>query len=120
MSRSKIIFVFLASLLIQWATAESKDIDYQLDSLFMPTCKPNGYFNVRDRKIPTSQFFLAQKTISPSFYLSPSHYLNTIGWSCKQELKWEKATSLPLRIRLGSQDQADWLDGKRKFAPQVP
>lgn len=120
MNRCNIIFAFLASLLMQSASAQSKVVDFQLDSLFKPAWKPAGFFNVRDRKITGSHFFLAPAATKPSFVLSPSYYLHTIGWSCRQEIKWEKATALPLRIRLGSQDQADWLDGKRRFVVQHP
>ena len=43
----------------------------------------------------------------------PNDFYNlTIGWACKQELKLEKVTTLPLRIRLGSFDQVKLLEGK--------
>jgi hypothetical protein len=31
---------------------------------------------------------------------------------CRQEIKWEQALKFPLRFRLGSVDQANWLEQK--------
>jgi hypothetical protein len=44
--------------------------------------------------------------------LRPDYYNLTIGWVCKQEWKLEKVASLPIRLRLGSVDQTDFLEGK--------
>ena len=40
-------------------------------------------------------------------------YLQNIGVICKQEWKFEKATKIPLRIRMGSLQQCNWLEGKK-------
>ena len=33
---------------------------------------------------------------------------------CRQERKWEQATGLPMKFRLGSWEQAQWLEGKAR------
>ncbi len=43
-------------------------------------------------------FSIAKPAITPFF--------------CRQEIKWEQALKFPLRFRLGSVDQANWLEQK--------
>ncbi len=48
-------------------------------------------------------------------------YYNSLGAACKAELKLEKATHVPLRIRLGSLAQTDYLEQKPNAArPEKP
>lgn len=49
-------------------------------------------------------------TVLPAAF-STAHW----GFFCRQELKWEKATNIALRFRLGSLQQCDWLEGKRRL-----
>ena len=51
--------------------------------------------------------FLALKTEAGSGY-----YLNHLGFFCKQELQLENTLHLPLRIRLGSLQEVNRLEGK--------
>jgi hypothetical protein len=44
--------------------------------------------------------------------LPQDRYTRQSGWVCRQEWKLEKFTGVPLRIRLGSKEQVDWLEGK--------
>jgi hypothetical protein len=44
--------------------------------------------------------------------LPQNFYNQNIGYFCKKELQLQKATSLPVFIRLGSKEQVDFLEQK--------
>jgi len=50
--------------------------------------------------------------ISPFSIISPNYYSQNFGFFCKKELQIEKVTKLPIKIRLGSVQQCDWMEGK--------
>ena len=39
-------------------------------------------------------------------------YIHNLGFFCRQELKIEQQTRLPLRLRLGSLEYTNWYEGK--------
>ncbi|HTN45129.1 MAG TPA: hypothetical protein VL098_02190 [Flavipsychrobacter sp.] len=52
--------------------------------------------------------FRADPGIRPLIY----DYYHSLGAACKAELKFEKSTSIPLRLRVGLIEQADFLEQK--------
>lgn len=62
--------------------------------------------------------FIKPASTGNSFFLKANpavpqdHYTIHSGWVCRQEWKLEKFTGLPFRLRLGSKEQVDWLEGK--------
>lgn len=53
---------------------------------------------------------------NPSEYLKvapiQNNYYNQLGAACKAELNFEKSTKVPLRLRLGSLQQTDYMEQK--------
>ena len=52
-------------------------------------------------------------TISQPF-LSPNYYSTQLGFFCKQEIKFEKTAKIPFKFRLGSVEECDRMEGKRR------
>jgi len=60
----------------------------------------------------------ALRADAPSFKVKPvalhTAYYNHLGFMCRQELKLEKATKTSFRVRLGSVEYTDRMEGKGK------
>jgi hypothetical protein len=45
--------------------------------------------------------------------ISSNFYTQNLGFFCKKELQIEKVIKFPLKFRLGSVQQCDWMEGKQ-------
>ncbi len=81
----------------------------------MPTALQKNRVNFFTAHPPAS-FLLPLPKPKPvtnsSFGLAANYNYLRLGWVCQKEWKLEKTTSIPLRVRLGSQEQVDYLEGK--------
>ena len=55
--------------------------------------------------------------VSPAMLVSPTFYSSNLAFFCRQEIKFEKVTKIPLKFRLGSVQQVDYLEGKNNTRP---
>ena len=47
-------------------------------------------------------------------YVPKAYNYQELAFFCKLEVKMEKSTKLPIKVRLGDVDYVDWLEGKRE------
>ena len=50
----------------------------------------------------------------PAAPIGPDAYARNMGFFCRQEWRWEKTVRIPLRLRLGSLEYVDRMEGKRR------
>ncbi|MFZ4769581.1 MAG: hypothetical protein ACOYLO_05325 [Ferruginibacter sp.] len=56
--------------------------------------------------VPTGLINLNKIIVPANFYVK------NLGFFCKQELKFQAATQLPIKFRVGSVQYTDWMEGK--------
>jgi len=81
-----------------------------------PYSKPCLLFKNFANPIATT---VSLKNTSPVFnipipFLSANYYASQLSFFCKQEIKLEKSVKIPFKFRLGSVDDCDRMEGKRK------
>lgn len=64
---------------------------------------------------PILPIVTSHETSTPPFFLSPAYYAAHLGFFCKQEIKFEKTAKIPFKFRLGSVEDCDRMEGKRKM-----
>lgn len=85
-------------------------------SAFSQSVSPLFKGNILLKKI-TDSIVQGNMYVSPSMLVSPTFYSSNLAFFCRQEIKFEKITKIPLKFRLGSVQQVDYLEGKNNIRP---
>jgi hypothetical protein len=80
------------------------------NNLLLAQCHYKGGLNA-----PIIANKLAANSASLAPVLSPDFYARQLGFFCQQELKFDRITRFPVRLRLGSLDDCDRLEGKKRW-----
>jgi len=96
------------------ATLQSFSFNYNLSQIFLRSA---GQINSINKNQTENDIFPIRGTkysqLLPANYNSlQNFYLQSIGFFCKQEIKLEKNTLVPLRLRLGSVDYTNYMEQK--------
>ena len=62
---------------------------------------------------PLFSYFPGNRHNVEKSIIDPLFYVNNLGFFCKQELKFQSATRLPFKFRLGSVQYCDRMEGKK-------
>lgn len=108
------LFLNLFSLIIALSLAVNQ-LQAQ-DSVFLkPLDKTKRFIQVTNTTYSGNLFSMSKDSVvtaSVPNRLPLNFYSTHLGAACKMELQLEKQTKLPIRIRLGSKEQVDYLEGK--------
>ncbi len=73
---------------------------------------------MRNIPVAPTKAITDSSSTTPFRLLPEDYYIKNLSFFCKKELQVEKITKIPLRFRLGSMEQVNFLEGKnRHFMP---
>jgi len=132
--KSQRVYQFLVVLMLIFPARIFSQQQMPLFAQKTPHIKSPGNFKARENQnyIHTSYPFINNEALRP-FTLSPFPFrvevievmnanftIQNLPFFCKKEFLFEKNTSVPLRVRLGSLDYVNKLEGKENHWSLVP
>lgn len=73
---------------------------------------PHDYISSKRSVLPVTGINHLESTSTSKSGLPQKFYVQSLGFFCKQEYKFEKATFVSLRLRLGSLDYVNYMEQK--------
>jgi hypothetical protein len=107
-----LIFLFTGEILAQEKNVEKIPeflTNYSFSTGFSLAGSYSSYFKKGN---PLTSPFRAGRPFSLDMAVIPNYYMQHLSFFCRKELQIEKATSIPLRFRLGSLQYTDYLEQK--------
>jgi hypothetical protein len=102
-----ILFLLLSCLFLSAQNTTSPGLNYNTFLLKNKLQTSGTAFH----SIPSISLFINPGNLKP---VSANFSTCTYGFFCREELKIEKATKMPIRIRLGSLAQCNYYEGKKQ------
>jgi hypothetical protein len=99
MKKKREIFIFCMIFVANSVAAQQNKLQSTTVKAFTPITSLSAF------PIPLQN---AEKSI-----IDPHFYVNNLGFFCKKELKFEAATGIPFKFRLGSLQYCDRMEGKK-------
>jgi hypothetical protein len=74
----------------------------------------NFHQSINKKNVPKKVYIKPGVLLNPlsCSVIAANYYTQGLGFFCKKELQFEKATKIPFRFRLGSLQYNDYLEGK--------
>jgi len=109
------VFVTVAEAQKNISFSQKNNLKIELNSK-LELNKPN-FFLFAVRPLFSDNTFVNQRIsyaeMSKSAKLNGDYYVQHLGFFCTKEYKFEKATHIPLKFRVGSLEYCNYLEGKR-------
>ena len=115
-------FGFILLLTFLWSDSMAQHIS--LDGKSLSALKQISKYSDSKQlfSIPSLQYIPSTKSSStpianqtPTKHIPLAYAYKELAPFCKLEVKMEKVAKMPIKVRLGSVDYVDWLEGKRDW-----